>query len=176
MKENMIVITDTKIFCFNFDFPKEIDENLMHNIEFFIKSNESLAENKIKKTRLNNYCQNIRMGTIFINRENNKTNESHKFVLNLSQRLDIRSSDKLAALQNLSIYYTWKNIRKQYKNNKLKIIAPTWNDEFELPEDYIEFIIKKHETLTTIPPIHAYINRIHNILMFQIKDGYKLEL
>ena len=70
----------------------------------------------------------------------------------MSQRLDLRSSDKHVALQNLSIYYKWKNIRKQYKNNKLKIIVPTYNDEFELPdgsysvsdiEDYIEFIIKK---------------------------------
>ena len=66
-----------------------------------------------------------------MNTENNKTNESHKFVLNLSQRLDLRISGKLVALQNLPIYYTWKNIRKQYKNNKLKIIVPTWNDEFE---------------------------------------------
>ena len=70
--------------------------------------------------------------------------------------------DKHVAFQNLSIYYTWKNIRKQYKNNKPKIIAPTWNDEFELPDsfypvsdiqDYMKYIIKKHETLTTIPPI-----------------------
>ena len=70
----------------------------------------------------------------------------------MSQRLDLRSSDKHVALQNLSIYYKWKNIRKQYKNNKLKIIVSTYNDEFELPdgsysvsniEDYIEFIIKK---------------------------------
>ena len=120
-----------------------------------------------------------------MNTENSKTNEPHKFVLNLSQRLDLRSSNKHVALQNLSIYYTWKNIRKQYKNNKLKIIAPTWNDEFELPDgsysvsdiqDYIEYIIKKHETLTAIPPIHVYINRINNRLVFKIKDGYKLEL
>ena len=70
----------------------------------------------------------------------------------MSQRLDLRSSDKHVALQNLSIYYKWKNIRKQYKNNKLKIIVSTYNDEFELPdgsysvsniEDCIEFIIKK---------------------------------
>ena len=53
-----------------------------------------------------------------MNTENNKTNKSHKFVLNLSQRLDLRSSDKHVALQNLSIYCTRKNIRKQYKNNK----------------------------------------------------------
>ena len=78
-----------------------------------------------------------------------------------------------------------ENIRKQYKNNKLKIIAPTWNDEFQLPDgsysvshiqDYIEYIIKKRGTLTTVPPIHAYINRINNRLVFKIKDGYKLEL
>ena len=70
----------------------------------------------------------------------------------MSQILDLRSSDKHVALQNLSIYYKWKNIRKQYKNNKLKIIVSTYNDEFELPdgsysvsniEDYIEFINKK---------------------------------
>ena len=63
--------------------------------------------------------------------ENSKTTEQHKFVLNLSQRLDLKSSDTHDALQNLSIYYTRKNIRKQYKNNKLKIIAPTGNDEFD---------------------------------------------
>ena len=125
------------------------------------------------------------METIFMNTENNKTNESRKFVLNLSQRLDLRSSDQRVASQNLSIYCTQKNIRKQYKNSKIKIIAQAWNDEFELPDgsysvsdiqDYIEFIIKKHETLTTIPPIHVYINRINNRLVFKIKDGYKLEL
>ena len=78
-----------------------------------------------------------------------------------------------------------ENIRKQYKNNKLKVIAPIWNDEFELPggsysvsviQDYIEYIIKKLETLATIPSIHVYINRINNRLVFKIKDGYKLEL
>ena len=74
------------------------------------------------------------METIFINTENSKTNKPHKIVLNLSQRLDLVSSDIHVVLKNLSIYYTWKNIKKQYKNYKLKTIAPTWNDEFELPE------------------------------------------
>ena len=117
--------------------------------------------------------------------QNSKTNESHKFVLNLSQRLDLRSSIKHVALQNLPIYYTWKNIRKQYKKNELKIIASTWSDEFELPDgsysvsdiqDYIEYIIKKHETLTTISPIHVCISSINNRLVFKINDGYELEL
>ena len=65
------------------------------------------------------------METISMNTENSKTNEPNKVVLSLSQRLGSRSSDKHVALQNLSIYYMWKNIRKQEKNNKLKIIAST---------------------------------------------------
>ena len=68
-----------------------------------------------------------------MNTENSKTNEPYKCVLNSSQRLDILSWDKNVTLQNLAIYYRWKNIRKQYKNNKLKKIVATWNDEFELP-------------------------------------------
>ena len=115
-------------------------------------------------------------------------NEPQKFAFNLSQRLVLRSSNKYVPLQNLSIYYTWENIRKQYKDNKLKIIALTWNDEFELLDgsysvlhiqDYIEYIIKKHETLTTKPPTHVCnnrINKINNRLVFKIKDRYKLEL
>ena len=74
------------------------------------------------------------MERIFMNTKNSKTNEPHEFVLNLSQRLDLRSSNKHVALPNLCIYYKWKNIRKQYKNIKLRIIAPTWNAEFELPD------------------------------------------
>ena len=79
----------------------------------------------------------------------------------------------------------WRNIKKQYKNYKVKIIAPTLNDEFELPDgsysmsdiqDHIEYIIKKHETITIIPPIHLYIKIINNRLVFKTKDGYKLEL
>ena len=136
MEENMIVIRDPKTFSFDFDWPKSVDENLKHETELIIKNNESLTENEIK-TRLNNYCPIITMETIFMNTENSKTNEPHKFVLNLSKRLDLRSSNKYVALQNLSTYYTLKNIRKQYKNNKLKIIAPTRNDEFELPDGFI---------------------------------------
>ena len=89
--------------------------------------------------------------------------ENSKFALKLPQRLELKSSKKYVALQNVSICYSWKNIRKQYKNNKLKIIAPKWNDEFELPDgsysvsdiqDYIKYIIKKHEDY---PPILLFI-------------------
>ena len=123
----------------------------------------------------------MNLETIFINTENSETIEPHTFFLNLSQRLDFRGWNKHIALQNLSIYYTWKNIRKQHKNNKLKIIAATWNEEFKLPngsyyvsdlQDYIEHCIKKHKTLTAISPINVHINRF----VFKIEDGYKLEL
>ena len=56
--------------------------------------------------------------------------------INLSQRLDLRKSNKYVPLQNLSIYYTWKNIRKQYKNNKPKIMAPTQNHKFEFSDGF----------------------------------------
>ena len=89
------------------------------------------------------------------------------------------------ALTNLSIYYTWKNIKSEYNNNKFKISAPTWNDTFDLPHSsyaiadiqyYFEFIIKKHATLTKNPPIEIYTNKIKNGIVFKIKTGYKLEL
>ena len=105
------------------------------------------------------------MEIIFLYTENSKTNEPDHFFLNLSQRL--RRSDKHVTLQNLSIYYTLKNKRKHYKDNKLKMLAPIWNDEFELSDgsysvsdiqDYIKYIIKKHEKLTKTPLIQVYIN------------------
>ena len=81
--------------------------------------------------RLVNYCPNISMETIFVNTKHSKTNDLRKFVFNLSQILYLRKSNKHVTLQNLSVYYTRKNVRQQYENNKLKIIAPMWNDDFE---------------------------------------------
>ena len=90
------------------------------------------------------------METRFMKMKNSRTNKPHKFVL-----------------------------------NKLRLIAPMWNDEFVFPNGSysesdiqvcVEYIIKKHKTLTSISPIHVYINRINNRLVFKIKDGYKLEL
>ena len=89
------------------------------------------------------------------------------------------------ALANLSIYYTSQNIKSEYKINKFRISAPIWNDTFNLPDcsysiadiqDYFEFIIKKHETLTENPPIQIYPNKIKNKIVFNINTGYKLEL
>ena len=89
------------------------------------------------------------------------------------------------ALANLSIYYTWKNVKSTYNNNKFKISAPTWNGTFDLPDGsyniseiqgYIEYIIKKQKTIGENAPILIYANTINNRIVFKIKTGYKLEL
>ena len=125
------------------------------------------------------------METIFMNSKNSKTSEPHRFKLDLTDKLNLKNPDKNMALVNLSIYYTWKNIKSEYNNNKFKISAPTWNDTFDLPDgsysiadiqDYFEFIIKKYKTLTENPPIQIYPNKIKNKIAFKIKTGYKLEL
>ena len=125
------------------------------------------------------------METIFMNTENSKTNQPHIFKLDLTDKLNLKNPNKNIALANLSIYYTWKNIKSEYNNNKFKILAPTWNDTLDLPygsysiadiQDYLEFIIKKHETLTENPSIQIYPNKIKNRIIFKIKTGYKIEL
>ena len=84
-----------------------------------------------------------------MNSENSKASEPYVLILKLTDKLDLRRGEKSIALSNLSIYYTWKNIKKSYNSNKFKILAPIWNDEFELPDgsysisgiqDYFEYI------------------------------------
>ena len=86
-----------------------------------------------------------------MNSENSKTCDPRRLSLNLTDKIDLRITDKYIALSNLSIYYTLENIKKSYKNKKCKISARTWNKEFELPDrsysvsdiqDYFEFILK----------------------------------
>ena len=93
------------------------------------------------------------MDTIFINSENSRTLMPHILTLKLANKLDLRFGEKVIALSNLSIYYNRKNIKSSYNNNKFKISASTWNDEFELPDgsysvsdiqDYFEYILTKH--------------------------------
>ena len=74
------------------------------------------------------------MDTIFMNVENSKTPDPDKLLLNLSYKINLKGNDKYVVLSNLSIYYTWKNIKKSYKNNKFKISTPTWNKDLELPD------------------------------------------
>ena len=119
-----------------------------------------------------------------MNTLNSKTNEPGKFIYQLTNKLNFKNPNKNMALANLSIYYTWKNIKCEY-NNKFKISAPTWNDTFDLPDeyysvsdiqDYFEYITKKHETIADNSPVQIYVNKIKNRIVFKIKTVYKLEL
>ena len=69
-----------------------------------------------------------------MNSKNSKTSDPHRLLLNLTDKIDLRRKDKYIALSNLSMYYSWENMKKSYKNNKFKISAATWNEEFELPD------------------------------------------
>ena len=109
-----------------------------------IDQNKSLKKYTIIKANLFNY----KMDTIFMNPENGKTSKPHALILKLTYKLDLRIGEKIIALSNLSIYYTWKN-KKSYNNNTFNISVPTWNDKFELPdgsysvtdiEDYFKYI------------------------------------
>ena len=111
------------------------------------------------------------MDTIFMNSENSRTLEYNVLVLNLTDKLDLRRGQKTVALSNFSIYYTWKNIKSSYNNNKFKISASTWNEEFELPDgsysmsdiqDCFEYILKKHSENIDNPSVRAYVNKIEN--------------
>ena len=72
------------------------------------------------------------MDTIFMNSENSKTSKPHVLLLKFTGKLDLRIGEKIIALSNLIIYYTWKNIKNLYNNNKFTISALAWNDKFEL--------------------------------------------
>ena len=82
-------------------------------------------------------------------------------IYQFTDKLNLKNPNKNMVLANLSIYYTWKNIKSECNNNKSKIHAPTWNDEFNLPDGsysvsdiqhYFEYIIKKHERIADNPP------------------------
>ena len=112
------------------------------------------------------------MDTIFIDSENSKTSEYHVLLLKLVDKINLRGDQKSVALSNLSIYYTWRNIKGLYNDNKFKISAPTWSDEFELPDgsysisdiqDYFEYILKK--------PIEIFGSKHENSITFKIKNG-----
>ena len=120
-----------------------------------------------------------------MNSENSKTSKPHILILKLINKLDLRIGKKVIALSDLNIYYTWKNIKSSYNNNKFEISAPTWNDEFELPDgsysisdsqDYFEYILKKHGEDIDKPSVQIYVNKFENRVIFKIKNGYSLEL
>ena len=120
-----------------------------------------------------------------MNSENSKASKPYVLILKLADKLDLRIREKSIALSNLSIYYTWKNIKSSCNNNKFKISAPTSNDKFELPDgsysisgiqDYFEYILKKHGENIGKPSVQIYVNKIENRITLKIKTGYSLEL
>ena len=120
-----------------------------------------------------------------MNSENSRTSEYHVLILKLADKLDLRIGQKSVALSNLSIYSTWRNIKNSYKNNKLKTSAPTWSDEFELPngsysisdiQDYFEYILKEHSEGADDLPIEIFVSKNENRITFKIKNGYYREL
>ena len=120
-----------------------------------------------------------------MNSENSETSEPHILILKLTVKLVLRRGEKSITLSDLSLCYTWKNIKRSYSNNKFKISAPTWNDKFELPDgsysvsniqDYFEYILKKHGENIDKPSVKIYVNKIENRITFKIKNGYSLEL
>ena len=102
-----------------------------------------------------------------MNLDNSKASKLHILKLKLTSNLDLRIGEKVIALSNLSIY-TWKNIKSTY-NNKFKISAPTWNDEFNLRDesytvsdiqDYFEYILKKHGENDHNPSVQIYVKKL----------------
>ena len=120
-----------------------------------------------------------------MNSENGKTSKPHVLTLKITSKLDLRLGEKVIAWSNLSIYYTWRNIKSTYNNNKSKISAPTWNAKFELSDgsysvsdiqDCLEYILEKHGEDIDEPSVQIYVNKIENRITFKIKNGYSLEL
>ena len=119
-----------------------------------------------------------------MNSENSKTTDSHRLLLNLSDKIHLRSSDICIPLSNLSIYYTLKNIKRSNKNNKSKIYASRLNEKFKLSDgsysvsdiqDYFGYIIKKHKTVTYNSPVKIQVNKIENRITFKTKKGFFLQ-
>ena len=120
-----------------------------------------------------------------MNSENSRTSEPNILKLKLTDKLDLRLDKKVIVLSNVSMYYTWNNIKSSYNNNEFKISTPTWNKEFTLPDgcysisdiqDYFRYILKKHGENTDKLSIHIYVNKIKNRIALKIKKGYSLEL
>ena len=119
---------------------------------------------------------------MFMNSDTRKAYKPHILKLKLTSQLDLRIGEKVVALSNLSIYYTWKNIKSSYSNNKFKISAPTWNEKFKLPDgfysvsdiqDYFEYILKNDDNDKdndkNKPSVKIYINKVENRITCKIK-------
>ena len=128
------------------------------------------------------------MSNIFMSTENSKTKDPDRFRLYFIDKIDLRGNKKIA-LSELSIHYTWHNIKEQYNNNKFRLSGSTWSEDVTLPDGsyeisqiqnyFLDKVIKKHDSNVKSneqSPILIYANRILNRVTFRIKTGYKLEL
>ena len=128
------------------------------------------------------------MSNTFMSTENSKTSNPNRFRLYFTDKIDLRGNKKVA-LSDLSIHYTWHNIKEQYNNNKFRLFGPRWPKDVTLPDGsykiyqiqnyFLDEVIKKHESNVKPneqSPISIYANRILNRVSFRIKTGYKLEL
>ena len=115
-----------------------------------------------------------------MNSKNAEISDLHRLIINLTDEINLKRSDNYVTLSNLNIYYASKNKKKSYIKNEFKISMPTWNDKFELPhgsyslsdiQDYFEYIIKKHETITDNQIIRIHVNKIENKITFKIKTA-----
>ena len=91
-------------------------------------------QNKSPKKNTITKSSQYKDGHYIMKSADNKTSKSHILVLKLTNELDLRTGGKVIALSNLSIYYTWRNIKSSYNNNRFKISKSTWNEEFKLPD------------------------------------------
>ena len=120
--------------------------------------------------------------------ENSKTSDPNRFRLYFTDKIDLRGNKKIV-LSDLSIHYTWYNIKEAYNNNKVRLSGPTWSEDVTSPGGsyeisqlqtyFLDEVIIKHESNVKSneqSPILIYANRILNRVSFRIKTGYKLEL
>ena len=107
-------------------------------------------------------------------------------MFNLRDKINLKGRVTYAALWNLSIYYTWKNIAKLNNNKKFKIWVPTWNEELELPDgsysvsliqENFEYTLRKHEQKVNDnnSSIKIYVNKVEHRITFKIKTTSYLE-
>ena len=90
---------------------------------------------KVYDSIMNSIKLSSRINTVFMNSKNSKSSDRHRPLFNLNDKINnLKKSNKYIALSNLNIYYTWNNIKKSCENNRFKILAPTWNEDFELSD------------------------------------------
>ena len=124
------------------------------------------------------------MDTIFMNSRNSQNSKPHLLILKFTDKSDLARGENRIALSNLSIYYSWKNIKSSYNDNKFKMSTPTWNNKFELPDGlysvshiqvYVEYILKKHGD-NIDNPLKISVNKTENRTTFRIKNVCSLEI